>query len=72
MAKKKEVCSTNGSCSTKSCCCMKWAGWVMLVVGILYLLSDLGIFTWFGATFSWFTIVFLVVGLKMVCGNICK
>ncbi|MEK6867636.1 MAG: hypothetical protein AABX98_02320 [Nanoarchaeota archaeon] len=68
MAKKKEMM---GACPTeKSCPC--WFSWAVLVVGVLYLLGDLGIFTWFGATFSWWTVVFVLVGLKCVCKSLCK
>jgi hypothetical protein len=73
MAKKKEVCSSSSGCGHgMHCGCMKWVGWTMLIVGVLYLLSDLNIFSWFGSTFSWFTIVFILIGLKMVCMNMCK
>jgi hypothetical protein len=69
MAKKKEMCAT-GCCG--KCNCMRVLGWVMLVIGVLYLLSDLGLFTWFGATFSWFTVVFILAGLKLLCWSMKK
>ncbi len=69
MAKKKMA----EMCDTKACGgCPCWFSWAVLVVGILYLLADLGIFTWFGATFSWWTVAFLLVGLNKVCKSMCK
>ncbi|MBI5072420.1 hypothetical protein HZA99_01235 [Candidatus Woesearchaeota archaeon] len=67
MAKKK----MNGEmCESKSCgSCPCWFSWAILVIGVLYLLGDLGIWTWFAATFSWWTVVFLLIGLKKVCKN---
>jgi len=44
-----------------------WMSWVVLVVGVLYLLGDLGLFTWFSNTFSWWTVAFVLIGLKKVC-----
>jgi hypothetical protein len=42
-------------------------GWVMLVVGILYLLSDLGAVSWWN--FSWYTVLFILMGIKWAFGN---
>lgn len=49
--------------------CPAWFNWAVLVVGVLYLLGDLGLFTWFSDVFSWWTVVFVLAGLKLVCKN---
>lgn len=65
MAKKK---MNEEMCESKSCGgCPCWFSWAVLVIGVLYLLGDLRIWTWFAATFSWWTVAFLLVGLKKVC-----
>lgn len=35
-------------------------GWLWLIAGILFLLADLGVFDW---GISWWTVVFIVMGL---------
>ena len=41
--------------------CSTW-GWVVLIVGIIYLLQDLGSASWW--PFSWYTALFVIMGLK--------
>lgn len=43
-------------------CDSKSMGWVLLIVGILYLLTDLGTISWW--PFSWYTVLFVLWGLK--------
>ncbi len=48
-------------------CCgydSKNLGWLFVIVGILYLLVDLGWNSWWNI--SWYTILFLIFGIKMV------
>jgi len=66
MAKRKKAGIANMGSMTCGPC-PSWCNWVILLVGVLYLLGDLGIFTPFSQTFSWWTIAFLLVGLKKVC-----
>ena len=44
--------------------CKKWVAAVVLVVGFLFLLADLGYWDFFGL--QWWTVVFLLAGGKMV------
>lgn len=60
MAKKANVC-TISSCGYCNPC---W-GLVLIIIGILYLLMDYGIITWFGL--SWYTTVFILLGIGMIC-----
>ena len=46
------------------CCCPKGFGIVMLLIGILFLFQDQG--WWNFWNFSWYTVVFLLIGLKML------
>ncbi|MBC8500353.1 MAG: hypothetical protein ISS25_01670 [Nanoarchaeota archaeon] len=46
--------------------CPVWMNWVVLIVGILYLLADLGVFAWWGDTISWWTVMFVLLGLWKV------
>lgn len=59
MAKKK-------TCGPCDCCAL--CAWIVLIVGVLYLLKDLVVadFT-FGI--QWYTVVFVLLGLKMVLGK---
>ncbi|MCX8147224.1 MAG: hypothetical protein N3D84_02035 [Candidatus Woesearchaeota archaeon] len=56
------------------CCCVKCCkiGWgvVVLIAGLLLLLKDIGIWAFWNIT-PW-TIVFVLVGLAMVCKGLCK
>jgi len=45
------------------CNCPSWMGWVVLIVGILYLLADLNVFNW---GISWYTALFVLMGLSFV------
>lgn len=47
-------------------CCPTWGGWVVLIIGILFLLTDLGINTGFGTTLNWWTLLFIIFGLGML------
>lgn len=44
--------------------CPVWLSWVVLIVGILYLLADLGVFAWW--TINWWTVMFVLMGLYKV------
>ena len=55
------------SCCTK---CGKTMGGVLLVAGVLYLLGDLGVITWW--TLNWWTLAFLLAGLCYWGGSSCK
>jgi len=71
---KKAMKAMGGTCPTEGKCPC-WFSWAVLGVGILYLLSDLfpmTMFGWFGATFSWWTVAFVLMGLKCVCKQMCK
>ena len=41
--------------------CKTW-GWIILIVGVIYLLQDLGSAAWW--PFSWYTSLFVIAGLK--------
>lgn len=43
--------------------CPGWIAWVTLIAGVLYLLADLGIFSW---GISWWTAAFVLTGLYCV------
>jgi hypothetical protein len=44
-------------------CCPAWFAWVTLIVGVLYLIADLG---WFNWGISWYTALFVLAGLYYV------
>ena len=46
-----------------ACKIPSWLAWVVLIVGILYLLADLNVFNW---GISWFTALFILAGLCYV------
>jgi hypothetical protein len=50
--------------------CSKMCGWLFLIIGILYLLSDLGAISWWN--FSWYTAVFVLMGLGWIGKSSCK
>jgi len=50
--------------------CGNGTGVLIVLVGILYLLSDLGYIAWW--TLNWWTIFFLIWGLKMWGMTNCK
>ena len=58
-APKKEVCCE----SQKGCCCFGW-GLAVLIIGLLFVAKDYGLVNWF--KFSWWTVVFVLLGLKWV------
>lgn len=41
--------------------CAPWFAWLVLIVGVLYLLADLGTFT---MMLNWYTVAFLLLGIK--------
>lgn len=45
-------------------------GWLVLLVGILFLLRDLGGWDFWGIT-AW-TAIFVIVGLTMICSSGCS
>ena len=57
---------SNGPNQNHNLCCLcgcttsRGAGWLFLILGLLYLFKDLGFFPWW--TVSWWTILFLIVG----------
>ena len=62
MVKKKgEMCSGCPDCSP----CAKKFGWVVLIIGVLYLLQDLGYLSLWGIT-PW-AVAFVLVGTKIIC-----
>jgi uncharacterized membrane protein len=53
------------------CCkCKKWFGAGVFVLGIVFLLVDLGVVTFW--SIQWWTVAFLLVGAKMFCKGCCK
>ena len=52
---------------SKTCNCQhhKWFGWVVLVAGVLYLLSDLNWIGWWSV--NWWTVAFVLIGLGAMC-----
>ncbi|MFC2133821.1 hypothetical protein ACFLTH_04330 [Bacteroidota bacterium] len=44
--------------------CPAWMAWVVLVLGVLFLLKDLGIWTFWDI--NWWTVVFVLAGLWKV------
>ena len=61
MAMKKDM-SMGGTCI---CQHHKIFGWVLLVVGVLYLLGDLGWWSWWNV--QWYTVAFILFGLGSMC-----
>ena len=56
------LCST---CGCSPCACIpKSFGWIFVILGILYLLTDLGWIEWW--TVSWWTLLFLLLGFWWV------
>ncbi len=53
----KDICHIYGTRGCKVC------GWIILVIGFLFLLQDTG--RWAFWNLSWYTVVFLLVG---ICG----
>jgi len=64
-SKRVQVKTSNDSSSGMYCGCdTKGMGWIFLILGILYLFTDLRWITWWNI--SWWTIIFLIIGIKMV------
>ena len=49
--------------------CAGISSWLWLIVGVLFLLADLGVWNW---GISWWTAAFLVCGLMCVASSYCK
>ena len=47
--------------------CSGGYAWVVLIIGLLYLLSDLQMIQWWNI--SWWTVMFVLWGLMGVMGN---
>lgn len=43
-----------------------WLNWVVLVVGVLYLVGDLGFWTVWSQNIEWYTVAFVLAGLAKV------
>ena len=52
--------------------CNKAGGWIFLLVGILFLLGDLGVLSFFGDTLRWWTAFFVVGGIMMLASGSCS
>ena len=68
MAKRRaKVSKSSKSCAPckSSCCCACW-GWIVLILGVIYLLQDLGALARWGLNWplEWWTVAFVLVGLK--------
>jgi len=48
----------------------KGAGWPILIVGILYVLQDYNVITWWNV--SWFAAVFLLIGAHKAFCKCCE
>ena len=67
ISKKMQIKSSASTSSMHNCYCCgdsKGLGWVIFIVGVLYLLTDLGWMSWWNI--SWWTILFLIYGLIMI------
>ncbi|AJF62518.1 MAG: hypothetical protein QT11_C0001G0370 [archaeon GW2011_AR20] len=49
-----------------SCPHHSWFGWIVLVLGVLFLLQDLGLITWWG-WLNWWTAAFVLFGVAGFC-----
>lgn len=50
--------------------CNSKIGWMLLVVGLLYLAEDLGWITWWNL--NWWTVGFLILAAKMLTRECCE
>lgn len=48
---------------------MKMGGIIFLVLGLLFLLVDVGVWNFFGI--KWWTVLFILMGLMTLCKNSC-
>ncbi|MEK6826100.1 MAG: hypothetical protein AABX08_03935 [Nanoarchaeota archaeon] len=52
-------------CGSSPCCChSKGIGWIVLILGVLFLIKDLGGFYWW--TVNWWTVLFIIYGIWMI------
>ena len=52
-------------CGMNPCCChSRGLGWVFLLLGVLYLIRDLGGFSWW--VVNWWTALLIICGLWMI------
>jgi len=51
--------------------CRKITGWLFLVVGLVFLLRDLGVWSFNFWGIQWYTAVFVIWGLTKVCSSGC-
>lgn len=49
--------------------CPKWVSWVILVVGVIYLLQDWGVSAVSFWKFNWWTVAFVLAGLGGAFGS---
>ncbi len=57
-----DVC---GYCGQYNCCChSKGLGWVLLILGVIFLLKDMDIFYWWNI--NWWTVLLLLGGIWMI------
>jgi len=70
MAKRKRVMSSKKmmakTCGAGGCSSCKSWGWILALVGAIYLLMDLGLLSMWGLNWplNWWTVAFLIMGLK--------
>ncbi len=50
--------------------CKKMMGILVLILGILFLLQNFGVWRFWGI--QWYTIVFILIGFKMIGSSCCK
>ena len=50
--------------------CTHACGWMFLILGVLFLLQDLGIWMFFGI--NWWTALFVVYGFSCIAKSKCK
>jgi hypothetical protein len=64
------ACSSKGGCSKGGCCCTVIAGTVVLGLGVIFVLRDWGVWTFWNIQ-PW-SVVFLLAGLALLFGNCCN
>lgn len=63
MATKKEI----GGMKGETCICSHHNifGWVVLIIGVLFLLRDLNVWNFFNI--QWWTVLFILIGIGAMC-----